>query len=90
MHFGVQNMKTISIWILSVAASLLPLQAIAQSVTVGSDSGVGGDTLVIPVTFVAGADLAGIDLDIIFEMRGIGNHQRNMDQFLVYTSGMKR
>jgi hypothetical protein len=61
-------MKSLSIWILSVAASfLLPLQAMAQSVTVGSDSGVGGATLIIPVTFTAGADLSGIDLDINFD-----------------------
>jgi hypothetical protein len=39
----------------------------AQAVSVGSDSGVGGDTLVIPVTFTAGGDLSGIDLDITFD-----------------------
>jgi hypothetical protein len=59
-------MKSLSIWILSVGAALLPLQAAAQDVAAGIDSGVPGDTVVIPVTLVAGGDLAGIDLDITF------------------------
>jgi hypothetical protein len=61
-------MNPLNKWILSAAAlMLLPLQAAAQSVTVGSDSGAGGDALVIPVTFVAGADIAGLDLDVTFD-----------------------
>lgn len=60
-------MSPLNKWILSAAALLLPLQVTAQSVTVGSDSGVGGDALVIPVTFTAGADIAGLDLDVTFD-----------------------
>jgi len=61
-------MKSLSIWILSAAAAMLPLQAMAQAATVGNGSGIAGDVLVIPVTFEAGATaLSGIDLDITFD-----------------------
>lgn len=60
-------MNPLNKWILSAAALILPLQVVAQSITVGSDSGTGGDALVIPVTFEAGADIAGINIDITFD-----------------------
>jgi hypothetical protein len=62
-------MKYMKKWmLLGAAAMLLPVHATAQSVTVGSDSGAGGDTIVIPVTFTAGAtDVAGLDIDVTFD-----------------------
>jgi hypothetical protein len=50
-----------------ITALLLGAPVWAQTITIGSGSGVGGDVIVIPVGFTEGSDVTGVDLDVNFD-----------------------
>ena len=67
-NFGVKIMIRVIRNTVIAALALGSTSVLAQTITVGSDSGTAGATVVIPVNFVAGATAVGsMDIDVDFD-----------------------
>ena len=52
-----------------IVGGLLSTQVLAQTIVIGdgTESGVGGDAIVVDITFTPGSDVAGVDMDLTYD-----------------------